>query len=126
MCEPPTSIDATNVATLRPALNLPGHQAQRRVLQRFQTKAGLNVASTNRPPSATNDSSSRTFPIRAETPIYHGYCPRSEARSAYIHLQPTRPPIGGSRLRHTIEVLQSWTGIPRCSAVGNGTGRRGG
>ena len=40
MCEPPTSIDATNVATLRPALNPPGHQAQRRVLQRFQTKAG--------------------------------------------------------------------------------------
>ena len=90
---PPASTLPTSRPYARPSIR-PATKRSVASCNASKPRRAINVASTNRPPSATNDSSSRTFPIRAETPVYHGYCPRSEALSAYTHPQPTKPPIG--------------------------------
>ena len=89
MKDPPTSIDATTVNTLRPRLSPPAPRGRRRVQQRLQTQPVHHRARHNNSASATSDPSSNTAPIPPIPPD--------------MLLRWTRPPhrphrTGGSRL----------------------------
>ena len=117
--EPPTSIDDTNVRTLRPGFAPPTRPPSRTVpsTKSSNPNRSTNVPAANKPASATSPSSSKTTPYRSilcDTPLTGSasrlqanlhYCLwlLSQIRGTFRVYPPTNPQhsIGGSRLRRS-------------------------